>query len=161
MPRGPLSNGGCPWIPCSMNALRWHQPWLSNGREHLQKKGDGDTFKSDGNLEEAPTGSSGTAVTIGNQVAISTKSYRKTGQQVGLWAPLLLLITSLLDPHSSEPGSFPRALISSGDGHWDFYDHLHKRHLMWNCLLCSCHKLASIVSTRHQGYHKGSDFGKG
>lgn len=55
----------------------------SNGREHLQKKSDGGTFNSYGNLEEASAGSSGTNVTTGNQVAISTKSYLKTSQQVG------------------------------------------------------------------------------
>ena len=141
--------------------IRWGAISLdSNGREHLQKKSDRGTYNSYGNLEEASAGSSGNNVTTGNQVAISTESYMKTSQQVGPWAPLPLLVTSLLDLHSLQPGSFSKALISSGNEPWGFYDHLHKRHL-WNCLLCSRHRLTSIVTTRHQGYHKGSDSGKG
>ena len=52
-------------------------------RNMYKRKITAGTFRSDGNLEEAPAGSSGTTVTIRNQVAISTKSYRKISQ-VGL-----------------------------------------------------------------------------
>lgn len=48
-----------------------------------KRKNDAGTFRSDENLEEAPAGSSGTAVTTGNQAYISTISSRKTSQQVG------------------------------------------------------------------------------
>ena len=52
-------------------------------RNMYKRKITAGTFRSDGNLEEAPAGSSGTAVTIGNQVDINTISSRKTSQQVG------------------------------------------------------------------------------
>lgn len=48
-----------------------------------RRKSDVGTFISDGNLEEAPAGSSGTAVTIGNQVDVSTIFSRNTSQQGG------------------------------------------------------------------------------
>ena len=64
-----------------------------------RRKSDVGTCISDGNLEEAPAGSSGTAVTIGNQVDVSTIFSRNTSQQGGPRASLLLLVTSLLEPH--------------------------------------------------------------
>lgn len=162
MPRGPdvpLSDGGCPRIP-------WQE--LAECGISLDSQMEGSIYKRKvmviplnlmGTWRKPPAGSSGTTVTIENQVAISTKYYRKISQ-AGPWAPLLLLLTSsLLDPHSSEPGSSKSHDLCR----WTlrlYCINSHKRHLLWNCLLYSS-QTCLYWEYKAPGLSQGSDSGKG
>lgn len=125
------SDGGCPQFHVA-GTRWWHQPWLSMEGASTKEKSDGDTFKSDGNLEEALLEAQAPLLPLETKWPSAPNT---TGRSPKLGYEHHFCCCS---PHSwilthPEPGSFLRAMISSGDGPWDFYDHLHKRHLLWNC----------------------------